>query len=70
MKAFAAVMQGTQEAVVVALDIICDAVDRYKELCEGRFCGKPLIQIHQHLTLTPYACLGNLICGSPLAPSA
>ena len=32
-------LQGKKRAVVLALDIMCDAVDRYKELCEGRFCG-------------------------------
>lgn len=26
--------------MVLALDITCDAVDRYKELCEGAYCGK------------------------------
>ncbi len=33
-------MQGKKRAVVLALDIMCDAVDRYKELCEGRYCGQ------------------------------
>ena len=36
------VWQGKKRAVVLALDIVCDAVDRYKELCEGRYCGKRL----------------------------
>ena len=26
--------------MVVALEIICDAVDRYKDLCEGTHCGE------------------------------
>ena len=34
------VLQGKKKNVVVALEIICDAVDRYKELCEGTHCGK------------------------------
>ena len=33
-------LQGKKRAVVLALDIMCDAVDRYKELCEGRYCGE------------------------------
>ncbi|KAL0055988.1 hypothetical protein WJX82_006439 [Trebouxia sp. C0006] len=33
-------VQGTQKEVVLALDIICDAVDRYKALCEGRYSGQ------------------------------
>lgn len=39
------VLQGKKRAVVLALDIMCDAVDRYKELCEGRYCGEH----HGHL---------------------
>lgn len=35
-------LQGKKRAVVLALDIMCDAVDRYKELCEGRYCGEHL----------------------------
>lgn len=35
-------LQGTQKEVVLALDIICDAVDRYKALCEGRYSGNRL----------------------------
>ena len=38
-------LQGKKRAVVLALDIMCDAVDRYKELCEGRYCGGHL-QMH------------------------
>ncbi|KAL0031801.1 hypothetical protein WJX79_008164 [Trebouxia sp. C0005] len=34
------VIEGKKRAVVLALDIMCDAVDRYKELCEGRYCGQ------------------------------
>ena len=33
-------MQGAKEAVVLALHIMCDAVDRYKELCEGQYSGE------------------------------
>ena len=36
-------LQGRRRAVVLAVNIICDAVDRYKELCEGAFCGTALI---------------------------
>lgn len=32
-------LQGKRRAVVLAVSIICDAIDRYKELCEGAFCG-------------------------------
>ncbi len=32
--------QGDREAVVAALDIIVAAVERYKNLCEGAYCGK------------------------------
>ncbi len=45
-------MQGAQEAVVLALDIICDAVDRYKELCEGRYCGELSCARLYHQTLS------------------
>ena len=38
-RAVTTLLQGSQDSVVAALDIICDAVDRYKELCEGRYCG-------------------------------
>lgn len=34
------IVQGKKKNVVVALEIICDAVDRYKELCEGTHCGE------------------------------
>ena len=37
---YSVVVQGKKRAVVLALDIMCDAVDRYKELCEGRYCGE------------------------------
>ncbi len=32
--------QGDREAVVAALDIIVAAVERYKNLCEGAYCGE------------------------------
>jgi hypothetical protein len=32
-------LQGRRRSLVLALGIICDAIDRYKELCEGAFCG-------------------------------
>ena len=35
-------LQGSQGAVVAALDIVVAAVERYKELCEGSYCGMPL----------------------------
>ncbi|KAK9864635.1 hypothetical protein WJX84_012064 [Apatococcus fuscideae] len=34
------VVEGHWQCVVAALKIICEAVDRYKELCEGRYCGQ------------------------------
>ncbi|DBB03863.1 TPA: hypothetical protein ACH3X1_012952 [Trebouxia sp. C0004] len=34
------VIEGKKRTVVLALGIICDAVDRYKDLCEGRYCGQ------------------------------
>ena len=43
--------------MVVALEIICDAVDRYKDLCEGTHCGEhwvlcvPKVPKHQHVQL-------------------
>ena len=43
-------LQGKKRAVVLALDIMCDAVDRYKELCEGRYCG-------EHLQMHSIVCL-------------
>lgn len=33
-------LQGPRPAVVQALAIINAAIDRYKELCEGKYCGK------------------------------
>ena len=33
-------LQGKKKNTVAALEIICDAVDRYKELCEGTHCGE------------------------------
>ena len=33
-------LKGPCRAVTLALGIICDAIDRYKELCEGAYCGK------------------------------
>jgi len=38
--------QGKHRAVVLAVSIICEAIDRYKELCEGAFCGAAA---HQHV---------------------
>ena len=35
-------LQGSQQEVVLALDILCDAVERYKALCEGRYSGNRL----------------------------
>ena len=32
--------QGERAGVVEALDILVAATERYKELCEGAFCGK------------------------------
>lgn len=34
-----AAMQGKRRAVVQALEVITEAVDRYKELCEGKYAG-------------------------------
>ncbi len=33
-------VQGDWQCVVGALKIICGAVDKYKELCEGKHCGE------------------------------
>ena len=44
------VLQGRTRAVMLALDIVCDAVDRYKELCEGNYCGA-------HLFGPPASCM-------------
>ncbi|KAL3154371.1 hypothetical protein ABBQ32_013848 [Trebouxia sp. C0010 RCD-2024] len=41
------VIEGKKRAVVLALDIVCDAVDRYKELCEGRYCGQFVARIQK-----------------------
>ena len=40
-------MQGNQQVVVLALDIMCDAVERYKELCEGRHSGELTPLMHR-----------------------
>ena len=32
-------VQGRAKNIMVALEIICSAVDHYKELCEGAYCG-------------------------------
>ena len=34
--------QGDRSAVVEALDILVAATERYKELCEGTYCGARL----------------------------
>lgn len=34
------VIEGTHHAVINAISILSDAVDRYKDLCEGKYCGK------------------------------
>jgi hypothetical protein len=39
-----ALRQGKHRAVVLAVSIICEAIDRYKELCEGAFCGAAVLQ--------------------------
>ncbi len=58
-------LQGAQQEVVLALDIICDAVDRYKALCEGRYSGNTCCSLYptlaalctQHLLLfVPNSC--------------
>ena len=33
-------LQGTQESVATALLIMCDAIARYKDLCEGAYAGQ------------------------------
>ena len=35
------VIEGRPSTIQHALQIICDAVDHYKRLCEGAFCGEP-----------------------------
>ena len=34
------VIEGKPHTISHALEIICDAVDHYKRLCEGAFCGE------------------------------
>ena len=34
------VIEGEPRTVMHALEIVCDAVDHYKRLCEGAFCGE------------------------------
>ena len=46
-------MQGKKGAVVLALDIICTAVDRYKELCEGNYNGELPYSTEHLLMLHP-----------------
>ena len=43
-------MQGKQQTVVLALDIMCDAVERYKELCEGQHSGALTVLMHTKKT--------------------
>ncbi|GAB4818924.1 hypothetical protein N2152v2_005970 [Parachlorella kessleri] len=41
------VVEGRRRAVVMALEIITEAVDRYKDLCEGKFCGHVVDRVQQ-----------------------
>jgi hypothetical protein len=34
------VIEGNPRSVVLALSILCEAIELYKELCEGKYCGK------------------------------
>ena len=36
-------VEGPRHGVARAVGIMCDAVGRYKELCEGRFSGESLL---------------------------
>jgi hypothetical protein len=33
-------LQGNHRSVTLALSILCEAIELYKELCEGKYCGK------------------------------
>ena len=55
-------LQGKRRAVVLAVSIICDAIDRYKELCEGAFCGAAtvclsLLSSSMGITVRSFSCL-------------
>lgn len=41
------VVQGSKLAVYEALACLCDAVDRYKELCEGKYCGQAVDRVQR-----------------------
>lgn len=43
----ASLPQGPVKSVLHALNIIKSAVNRYKELCEGKYCGKSVDRIQQ-----------------------
>ncbi len=47
-------IEGEDEAVVAAIDIITAAVDRYKELCEGRCQGERPLRAPQHTCTLAY----------------
>ena len=67
---FLACRQGDREAVVAALDIIVAAVERYKNLCEGAYCGEnPALQVVSAATNKKLSILratvafaGSIIC--------
>lgn len=39
------VLEGSHESVITAVSILSEAVDRYKDLCEGKYCGKPVDRV-------------------------
>ena len=47
-------MQGEEVAVSAALRIMCDAIARYKELCEGSYAGAQILWGSlRHITAQP-----------------
>ena len=41
--------------MVLAVSIICDAIDRYKELCEGAYCGMIICLCRQQIIARQHA---------------
>ena len=46
----------------MALSIICDAVERYKELCEGAYAGTPICHMPCAFMLQPLLVLWRRWC--------
>lgn len=56
------VWQGHPDSVAAALRIICDAIARYKELCEGAYSGAIFLERHTPPTYmhAGFGCIGLL----------